>query len=328
MNRSCKKFRITFIVQPLMFAGLFYGLSAGRPFPAKPFLQTRVNSFPSPVDTGISGATLEIDAPVLVDSTFAFTEGPAVDKNGNVYFTDQPNDKIWEYGIDGKLSVFMDHAGRSDGMYLDNSGNIISCADEHNELWSISPDKKVTVLARNFEGGIFNGPNDIWVNPVSSGMYFTDPYYPRNYWAKDHQHLSRENVYYLTKKGRKTRLAASGLNKPNGIIGSADGKTLYVADIGANKTYQYAIRKNGRLSNKQLFTNQGSDGMTIDNEGNIYLTGEGVTVYNSQGSFVEHIKIPEAWTANVCFGGRDMHLLFITASKSIYIVEMKVKGVQ
>jgi len=309
-------------------AGVSNAVNAGSGLTTGIWFSERGQNFCPLFDTGIIAAPLEIGVPLRVDSTFAFTEGPAVDKDGNVYFTDQPNDRIWKYDLHGILSVFMDHTGRSNGMYFDHSGNIISCADEHNELWSISPDKKVTVLASNFKGGRFNGPNDIWVNPVSGSMYFTDPYYPRNYWPKAHPHLSQENVYFLKKKGRKARLAVTGLNKPNGIIGSPDGKTLYIADIGANKTYQYSIGRNGRLINKQLFTPQGSDGMTIDSEGNIYLTGEGVTIYNRHGSCIEHIKIPENWTANVCFGGEGMHLLFITASKSIYILKMKVRGVQ
>ncbi len=78
---------------------------------------------------------------------------------------------------------------------------------------------------------------------------------------------------------------------------------------------------------QQLFAEQGSDGMTIDNLGNIYLTGNGVTVYSPEGKKIEHITIPEDWTANICFGGKDRNILFITASKSVYTLPMKVKGV-
>ena len=81
-------------------------------------------------------------APVLISSRFSFTEGPAVDHRGNIYFTDQPNNKIWKYDTDGKLSLFLDSAGRSNGMYFDSKGNLITCADEKNELWSISPKRK------------------------------------------------------------------------------------------------------------------------------------------------------------------------------------------
>src|SRR5207237_6762012 len=106
-----------------------------------------------------------------------------------------------------------------------------------------------------------------------------------------------------------------------------DGKALYVADIGANRTYAYDVRPDGALANKRLFCELGSDGMTIDSEGNVYLTGKGVTVFDRAGKRVEHIAVPERWTANVCFGGRDRQTLFITASGALYAVRPRVKGV-
>ncbi len=279
-------------------------------------------------DTGINQNKISADTLELISDKFSFTEGPAVDKDGNIFFTDQPNNKIWEYDIKGKLSLFMDSAGRSNGLYFDKKGNIISCADEHNQLWLITPQKKVTVLVNNVGGEILNGPNDVWVNPVNSDIYFTDPYYKRNYWEEDHPHIAAENVYYLSNHKTKPVLAAGEFTRPNGIIGTPDGRLLFVADIGANKTYRYHIDKDGTLSARELFANQGSDGMTIDNEGNIYLTGKGVTVYNKEGKIIQRISVPEDWTANVCFGGKNRDELFITASKSVYTLHTKVRGVQ
>ncbi len=115
--------------------------------------------------------------------------------------------------------------------------------------------------------------------------------------------------------------------QPNGIIGTPDGKTLYVADIVAGKTYAYQIRPDGSLAGKRLFCRLGSDGMTIDDRGNVYLTGHGVTVFDPAGKQIEQIAIREAWTGNICFGGKDRRLLFITASTSIYGLRMAVKGV-
>ncbi len=265
--------------------------------------------------------------PKLISNQFKFTEGPAVDKYGNVFFTDQPNDKIWKFGTDGKLSVFLDKAGRSNGLYFDKKGNLISCADEKNELWSINPAGKVIVLIKDYKGKLFNGPNDLWVHP-NGGIYFTDPLYKRPYWTTQGERLEKEQVYYLPANKKEPVVAASNTEKPNGIIGTSDGKFLYVADIGGNKTYKYKINADGTLQSPQLFTEQGSDGMTIDNKGNIYLTGKGVTVYNSKGKQIEHIDIPAPWTANICFGGKKRDKLFITASESIYILDMQVKGVQ
>src|SRR5262249_54135955 len=105
-----------------------------------------------------------------------------------------------------------------------------------------------------------------------------------------------------------------------------DGKTLYVADIAAKKTYAYDIQPDGSLKNRRLFCEAGSDGMTIDEEGNVYLTGNGVLVFDKAGKKIAQIEVPEPWTANVCFGGKDMKTLFITASTGLYAIPMRVKG--
>jgi gluconolactonase len=263
--------------------------------------------------------------PKLISKQFSFTEGPAVDKKGNVFFTDQPNNKIWKYDTDGKLSVFLENAGRSNGLYFDKKGNLIACADEHNQLWSISKKGKVTVLVKDYKGQQLNGPNDLWIHP-SGGIYFTDPYYQRDYWTRKKPEIDGQKVYYLTKGNTEAVPVMENLTRPNGIIGTPDGKWLYVADIGGAKTFRYEIKSDGSLTEGQLFTAMGSDGMTIDENGNIYLTGDGVTVFNPQGKQVAHIPIPEKWTANVTFGGKHRDKLFITASEAIYILNMKVKG--
>src|ERR1043165_4445205 len=115
---------------------------------------------------------------------FKFTEGPTCDKDGNVFFTDQPNDRIMKGSVDGKLSTFMQPAGRANGMCFDAHGTLLACADEKTELWSITPDGKHTVLAKEFEGKPLNGPNDVWAKP-DGGLYFTDPYYKRPWWTNN-----------------------------------------------------------------------------------------------------------------------------------------------
>jgi gluconolactonase len=257
---------------------------------------------------------------------FRFTEGPAADNKGNVYFTDQPNNKIIKWSIDGEISVFHENPGRANGMYFDKQGNLITCSDMDNELWSIDPQGKVTVLVNDYQGKKLNGPNDLWIDP-KGGIYFTDPLYKRPYWERSPEmQQDGEHVYYLSPDKTKLFRVATDLVKPNGIIGTPDGKKLYVADIGDKKTYVYTINQDGTLSNKSLFASMGSDGMTIDNRGNIYLTGKGVTVFDSTGRQIEHIPIEENWTANVCFGGKKMNILFITASGSVYGLKMRVHG--
>ncbi|QJD98054.1 SMP-30/gluconolactonase/LRE family protein [Mucilaginibacter robiniae] len=266
--------------------------------------------------------------PVQVSKQFEFTEGPAVDKKGNVFFTDQPNDAIWEYDTQGKLSKFAGPSGRSNGMYFDRKGNLISCADDNNELISFSPDKKRTVLLKNFEGHRLNGPNDLWVD-AHGGIYFTDPLYVRDYWNGRKPDISGEKVYYLPSGKTEAQVLPIQVQKPNGIVGTADGKYLFVADIGANKTYKFDIAADGKLTNQRLFTQQGSDGMTLDSQGNVYLTGsKGVYIYNPQGIQIGLIAIAEPWTANVAFGGKHKDVLFITASKAVYTMQMKVHGIE
>ena len=117
------------------------------------------------------------------------------------------------------------------------------------------------------------------------------------------------------------------MKQPNGIIGTPDGTTLYVADIGAGRTYAYDIQPDGKLSHRRLFCRLGSDGMTINDRGNVYLTGRGVTVFDRTGKQIAHIAVDEPWTANVCFGGKDRQTLFITASTRLYGLRMQVRGV-
>lgn len=263
----------------------------------------------------------------LLSDGFKFTEGPAVDGEGNILFTDQPNDKIMRWSVDGKLSVYKDGAGRSNGMYFDKKGNLYTCADLDNELWNIDRSGRITVLVKDYQGKKLNGPNDVWVRP-DGGIYFTDPYYKRDYWKRGPSEQDGEHVYYLSPDHRKLTRVIDDLQQPNGIIGTPDGNRLYVADIRGRKTYSYRINKDGTLSDKALFVEMGSDGMTIDDEGNVYLTGKGVTVFNSRGEKIDYVAVSKPWTANVTFGGKDLSTLFITASDSLFSIRTRVHGVR
>ena len=238
---------------------------------------------------GIIAAGAEL---VEVSSEFRFTEGPATDAAGNIYFTDQPNDQIMMYTVDGELKQFMQPAGRSNGMYFDTDGTLISCADDKNELWRINVEtKEVTVLAQRYDGGLFNGPNDAWVHPQKRWIYFTDPLYPRRWWDRSPEpQQPTEGVYRINADGTGLVRVIDDLVKPNGIIGTPDGKTLYVADIDDRKTWAYDIESDGSLTNKRLFCEPGSDGMTLDCCGNVYLTGNGVMVFNPDGDATKALQ--------------------------------------
>lgn len=261
----------------------------------------------------------------LLADGFKFTEGPAADAAGNVYFTDQPHNRIWKWSTEGKLSLWKEPAGRANGLYFDPAGRLIACADEKNELWRLSlPEGRVEVLVGQLGGRRLNGPNDVWVHP-DGGIYFTDPFYKRDYWTRGPAELEGQHVYYLAKNATAPAAVARDLQQPNGLVGSADGQILYVADIRAKQTWRYAVHPDGSLADKVLFCPMGSDGMTLDAAGNLYLTGQGVTVFNSQGTKIGHIPINESWTANACFGGALGDTLFITAMDSLYAVKTKVK---
>jgi gluconolactonase len=267
------------------------------------------------------GATL-----VRVGSGFSFTEGPAADSTGNVYFTDQPNNKILKWSTEGTVSVFMENAGRANGLYFDDFGNLIACADEDNQLWRISTEMEVEILVADINGKKLNGPNDVWVS-ADSGIFFTDPYYQRDYWVRSEPEMESENVYNRSPNGIVS-VVDYDLVKPNGIVGSVDGSRLYVADIGANKTYVYTKGSDGRYRNKREFVPMGSDGMTIDTQGNVYLTGDGISIFNVAGEKIQHISVDAPWTSNVTFGGSDRNMLFITASDSVFTIKMNVQGVR
>ena len=268
------------------------------------------------------GATLE-----KLAGGFDFTEGPTCDADGNVFFTDQPNNRILKWSVDGRLSTFLQPAGRANGMCFDAAGHLIACADERNQLWSIAPDGAVSVLASEYGGKRLNGPNDVWVRP-DGAIYFTDPFYERSWWTHDTMPQDGQHVYFLSADRRELIRVIDDLVKPNGIIGTPDGKTLYVADISAGRTYRYDIAPDGSVAGKTLAVDQGSDGMTLDHEGNLYLTGEGVGVFDQAGRQIERILVPdERWTANVSFGGKGRQTLFITASTGLYAVATHVTGV-
>lgn len=270
---------------------------------------------------------IEKDSKVIqVQTGFSFTEGPAVASDGKIFFTDQPNNKIYIWDENDVIREFEVDGERSNGLYFSNDGQLIACADYRNKLLKIDMAGNKTILAEGYDGKHLNGPNDVWQAP-NGNIFFTDSYYHRPWWPEGHQEEQDERaVYCVTPAGDYFRVA-DGYQMPNGIIGSPDGKYLYVADINDKKIWRYDIQPDGTLKNKTFFAPEGSDGMTIDNKGNIYLTNKAVSVFNKKGEKLGEIEIPER-PANICFGGKDRNILFITARKSVYKIKTKVRGVQ
>lgn len=260
-------------------------------------------------------------------SNFGFTEGASVAKDGSVYFTDQPNDKIYRWNEKTGITVFLEKSERSNGTYFDKKGNLIACADLNNRLVKFTPDgKTIDLWSKGWDGKHLNGPNDVWPDN-KGGIYFTDPYFFRDYWEAGHTEVQDTRaVYYLNPKGELIRVI-SDYKQPNGIVGTPDGKLLYATDQGNRTIWRYNIAADGTLTNKTSFAPSGSDGMTIDNQGNIYLSGRSILVFDKNGKKIADIPVPET-PANICFGGKDRKTLFITAKTSVYTLRMNVKGVE
>ena len=287
-----------------------------------------------------------------VQKGFAFTEGPAVDRHGNVFFTDQPNDKIyrWDAGT-GKITLFLEGTGRSNGMMFDKYGNLIACADLHGELWKIRPNGSHQVLVNNYNGKLLNGPNDVWINPVTGGMYITDPIFPRGYWEAGDPRIQgwppTHSEQAATGKGGHVYYLAPGSHKlvrvttnpgwdadswPNGVVGTPDGKKLYVnkwaPDINTAGTWVFDINRNGTLSNMRKFIDMGGDGMSMDEKGNIYISNQyGVTAFDRKGNKIFNAPTANGGTNNV-FAGRNEKTLFITSIDRVETLKMNVKGVE
>ena len=250
---------------------------------------------------------------------FSFTEGPAGDSEGNIFFTDPHQNHIYKLSHNNKVTTFIENSGSANGLFFDKDGSLLACEGDNRRIVSIDSQGKVTVLADRFEGKRLNQPNDLWIDP-KGGVYFSDPNYSRDIIEQDGEH-----VYYLTPDRSRVICVIDDMVKPNGLIGSPDGTLLYVIDNGEKKTFVYSINPDGTVSNKKPFAPEGNDGMTVDNKGNIYITARSISVYNPAGTKIGTIEVPER-PSNVCFGGRDKQTLFITTRSSLYSVRMRVKG--
>ncbi len=252
---------------------------------------------------------------------FRFTEGVCTDAQGNVYFSDLETNRIHKWTHTGSLLVFREDARKSNGLAVDKDGRLVACESAPGgRLVSIDPNGSLTVLAETYEGKRFNSINDLWIHP-NGGIYFTDP----RYGSRADMDQGGEHVYYL-KPDRKTVIRViSDMTGPNGLTGTPDGKRLYVSDHKGKQTFVYDIGSDGELSNKRAFAPVGSDGMTLDRRGNVYLTTRSVGIYDPNGLKLDTIEVPET-PSNVCFGGPAGKTLLITAGTSLYSVPMNVKG--
>ncbi|HQU41638.1 MAG: gluconolactonase [Planctomycetia bacterium 21-64-5] len=260
---------------------------------------------------------------------FQFTEGPAADKKGTIYFSDIPANRVYRLEPDGKTSIFREPSNHTNGSMFNSRGELVSC-EMDGQIVVVSPDgKQVRPLAPTYEGKRFNAPNDLVVDK-SDGVYFTDPHFR----APEPIPQGVTAVYYVGGGGPVKRLI-DDLKAPNGVILSTDEKTLYVVPSMQEEVMAYPVESPGKLGKGKVFCRlqqpdgqqgRGGDGLTIDTKGNLYIaTGLGLQVVDRDGKHLGIIEVPEP-PANVTFGGPEFKTLYITARTSLYRADMEATG--
>src|SRR5258708_6612370 len=263
-----------------------------------------------------------------VATGFGFTEGPVWDEAGFLYVSDETLNKIFRVYPDGKKNEVIS-VGDPDGSTCDREHGLIDCASVLRAIIAVTPEGKYQVLADHYEGKKFNSPNDVIVGP-DGALYFTDP--TLDLVAGEKQEIPFQGVYRLDEKGN-VRLLTKDLSQPNGLAFSPDGKHFYVDDSEKRNIRVYDAAPDGTLTNGLIFGEEPGgkddgvpDGIRVDKSGNLYVTGpKGIWVWDASGNHLGTIVTPEQ-PANLTWGGKDYRTLYITATTSVYRLEMKTQG--
>jgi len=260
-----------------------------------------------------------------------FTEGPAWDAKGFVVFSDIPANRIYRWEEGKELAVFREPSQNSNGLAFDAKGRLVACEHGARRVTRTEADGTTSVLADRFEGKRLNSPNDLTLGPDGS-IYFTDPPYGVK---PDERELDFQGVFRIAPDG-KLSLVVKDLGRPNGLGLSPDGKRLYVDDSERKLVNVYDVQSDGSVANGRLLIELAQhgtrvcDGLKVDAEGNLYVTGtEGVYVVSPEGKFLARIGCAGQCT-NCCFGGADRKTLFVTGRSekggSLYRVRVPVAG--
>jgi len=250
--------------------------------------------------------------PQVILEDLQFPEGPAVNAEGVLFFSDIPPRLVYRYAAE-ELTVFLDSTGGANGLAFDAQDRLVACAGKARHVFRLEPDGSRTILADSYNGKKLNSPNDLWIDP-HGGIYFTDP----RYGSTDDLEQDGMHVYYLQPGAKKLIRVIDHLTRPNGIIGTPDNQTLYVVDEGERQTWQYRIGKNGKVTDKTLFCNGGIDGLALTDKGGLVVTMENaVRLFTPAGEQLKSWPFENNPT-NVCFaegllyvttqGGRVYHI--------------------
>lgn len=259
---------------------------------------------------------------------FGFTEGPVWNPTGFLYISDEEQNRIYKLYLDGHKEELIS-LGDPDGNTYDREHRLIDCASVLRAIIEVTPDGHYKVLADKYEGKRLNSPNDVIVGP-DGAIYFTDP--TLDLVKGEKQEIPFQGVYHFDGKGN-VRLLTKDLTQPNGLAFSPDGKRFYVDDSERKNIRVYQVTADGTLINGKIFGDEKGgphdgvpDGIKVDERGDLFITGpKGIWVWDAQGHHVGTIVMPEQ-PANLAWGDRDYHTLYITATTSVYRLRTKVRG--
>jgi gluconolactonase len=288
-----------------------------------------------------------------VAALVCFFEGPAVDENENVFFSDISGNRILKMTSRGVVSVFREDSGRANGNAFDAQGRLISCegfglgaGGRRRVVRTDMKTGKITVLTERYEGKRYNSPNDVCVDGQRR-VWFTDP----RYGDRDGMELDVEGVYRIDPDGKVTRvLGQPDVQMPNGIAVAPDDRTLYVVDAndkpgGNRKIWAFELSAKGEVGKRRLVYDfqqgRGGDGMRVDVKGNLWVAAgirtprppgevtdvpQGIYVISPEGKLLGRVPIPEDYVTNLAFGGPGRKTLYVTAGASVYKVPVAVSG--
>jgi gluconolactonase len=261
---------------------------------------------------------------------------------------------IFRRDLEGNVSIFLRDAG-SNGLLFDRQGRLLICEPVRRRMSRLEQDGSLTVLAERFEGKRFNQPNDLALDSKDR-LYFTDPNYGdrRAMEMEDAEGRKIEGVYRIDPDGTLSRIITHEVDRPNGIVVSADDRFLFVADNnnntvgGARKLWRFELRDDGEVdlgSQTLIFdweTTRGPDGIKLDREGRLFVAAglnrpqppaetadrptAGIYVLTQDGTLLDFLPIPRDETTNCAFGGEDLRTLFVTAGGTLWSVPVEVPG--